>query len=256
MSENNVQLEVMKHVERAVRPVVAPHVRKMHMRRELLDHLSKLYEQETERLGDSRAAATRAIERFGDPRELTEELQAEVSRWDQWMFRINDWWRRRDGEPVLRHALRVSLGVTVSMGVYMFVTLSLIQLLIVPHNHPPIPPFSLWRFYAALVVASAIGGFAFALIGEGVLGILRNGLNGSRCVRLAGLAMLAGPLAFLIAGGVATTAAGHPAYMFREFPSLYALLIFAPAMLTGVAMGCEHERRRAAEWMELVIEGQ
>src|SRR5262249_11480334 len=51
---------------------------KMRMRQELLAHLTASYEEEKARLGDDRAAVEAAVRRFGDPKEITRDLQASV----------------------------------------------------------------------------------------------------------------------------------------------------------------------------------
>ena len=73
--------ELMKIVERAVRPVRAGRTRKLQMRQELLAHLTGLYEEERARLGDDAAAFAAARERFGDPAELSRELDKSAGMW-------------------------------------------------------------------------------------------------------------------------------------------------------------------------------
>ena len=81
---NDVTLKDLKIVvERAVRPVRATLARKRRMREELLAHLVSIFEEEAENLGDDRAALLAAKKRFGDPKELTGQLQETVSRWGQ-----------------------------------------------------------------------------------------------------------------------------------------------------------------------------
>ena len=70
--------ELMVLVERAVRPVQANGWRKMKMRQELLAHLTAAYEEEVTRVGDAPAALAQAALRFGNPAELTRNLQASV----------------------------------------------------------------------------------------------------------------------------------------------------------------------------------
>jgi hypothetical protein len=70
-------------VERCVRPVRARLARKRKMREELLAHLVSIFEEESEKLGDEQAALDRARRRFGDPRELSAELQRTVPCWDR-----------------------------------------------------------------------------------------------------------------------------------------------------------------------------
>ena len=74
------QLKII--VERAVRPVRASTARKRTMREELLAHVAGVFEEEAARLGDERAALERTALRFGNPVELTSQLQESVSASD------------------------------------------------------------------------------------------------------------------------------------------------------------------------------
>jgi hypothetical protein len=82
MNEANLS-ELKIVVERAVRPVRATMARKRKMREELLAHLLAIFEEEAEKLGDEQTALDMAKRRFGDPKELSRELQASVSHWDR-----------------------------------------------------------------------------------------------------------------------------------------------------------------------------
>jgi hypothetical protein len=75
--------ELKRVVEQAVRPVGATMTRKRQMREELLAHLMAIFDEEAERLGDEQAALEQAKQRFGDPGELTTQLQQAVPRWDR-----------------------------------------------------------------------------------------------------------------------------------------------------------------------------
>jgi hypothetical protein len=70
--------ELRVHVERAVRPVRAFECRKLRTREELLAHLTSAYEEERACRSDDREALAEALRRFGEPAELTRELQASV----------------------------------------------------------------------------------------------------------------------------------------------------------------------------------
>jgi hypothetical protein len=78
--------ELTEAIERAVGPVRASRARRRRMRQELLTHLTTAYEEERARLGDDRLALSRALARFGDPAELTRELQAAVPWWERVLF--------------------------------------------------------------------------------------------------------------------------------------------------------------------------
>ena len=94
-------------VERAVRPVRASTARKRKLREELLAHVMGVFEEEAARLGDDRAALERTALRFGNPAEVTSQLQESVPAGD----RIVRFWEGSPGESAWRTALRLA-GVT------------------------------------------------------------------------------------------------------------------------------------------------
>jgi ATP-dependent Clp protease ATP-binding subunit ClpC len=91
-------------VERAVRPVRASIGRKRKMREELLAHVVGVFEEETARLGDDQAALERTALRFGEPAEVTSQLQESVPAGD----RIARSFEGQPGEATLRVLLRVA----------------------------------------------------------------------------------------------------------------------------------------------------
>jgi hypothetical protein len=78
--------ELMVAVERVVRPMRAEPRRKMKMRQELLAHLTSAYEEARARLGNDDAAREEAVRRFGNPADLTRELQASVPIHERVLF--------------------------------------------------------------------------------------------------------------------------------------------------------------------------
>jgi predicted membrane protein len=101
MNESTLtQLKVI--VERAVRPVRASAGRKQKMREELLAHVIGVFEEEAAKLGDEQAAVERTALRFGNPAEVTSQLQEAVPARDA----VRRYWEGRPGEPVWRTALR------------------------------------------------------------------------------------------------------------------------------------------------------
>jgi hypothetical protein len=78
--------ELMIAVERVVRPMRADPRRKMKMRQELLAHLTSAYEEAKARLGNESLAQEEAVRRFGNPTELTRELQASVPFHERVLF--------------------------------------------------------------------------------------------------------------------------------------------------------------------------
>jgi hypothetical protein len=88
-------------VERAVRPVRASTSRKRKMREELLAHVVGVFEEEA-KLGDDRAAMERTALRFGNPAEVTSQLQELVPARDA----VRRYWEGKPGEPTWRTAIR------------------------------------------------------------------------------------------------------------------------------------------------------
>jgi hypothetical protein len=74
MNESTLrQLKIL--VERAVRTVRASLSCKRKIREDLLAHVTTVFEEEIARLGDEKAALERTAQRFGNPTELTWQLQ-------------------------------------------------------------------------------------------------------------------------------------------------------------------------------------
>ena len=105
--------QLMKVVERAVRPLQAGKTRKLAMREELLGHLTAIYNEELSRRQDEPAALSAAIERFGNPADLSRELSGSLGWRDRWAWLSERWataidrtfsWQR--GESFARFALR------------------------------------------------------------------------------------------------------------------------------------------------------
>jgi hypothetical protein len=93
-------------VERAVRPVRASTARKRKMREELLAHVVGVFEEEGARLGDDRAAMEQTALRFGNPAEVTSQLQESVPAGDS----VARFLEGRPGEAALWVPLRIACG--------------------------------------------------------------------------------------------------------------------------------------------------
>lgn len=106
MNTTEADKPLMIAVERIVRPIRAMESRKDRMREELLGHLQQLVERE--------GGLDRALQEFGEPDELREQLQATVPAIERVLFtgphgNTSKWtlWQRRDQESDARFALRV-----------------------------------------------------------------------------------------------------------------------------------------------------
>ena len=121
MSEE-VLTKLIVLVERAVRPVRANVSRKRLMREELLAHVTAIFEEEAEKAGDEGTALERTRQRFGDPLELSSELQRSVSKWNRIEGFLQSA-RLKPGESPPHYAGRIAVGAVV---VYLGLTACLV----------------------------------------------------------------------------------------------------------------------------------
>jgi hypothetical protein len=91
-------------VERAVRPVRVSNSRRRKIREELQSHVVGVFEEERARLDDDQAALEQTALRFGNPAELTGQLQQSVPAGDS-IVRI---WEGQPGEATLWVLLRLA----------------------------------------------------------------------------------------------------------------------------------------------------
>lgn len=101
--------DLMIAVERVVRPVRVGPKRKLRMREELLAHLTGMYERELAALGDEALARHTAVAKFGDPSELTRELEATATWRDRVDYRLDRWFGWRPTESAARYTGRVAV---------------------------------------------------------------------------------------------------------------------------------------------------
>ena len=160
---NDVILKELKTVvERAVRPVRATMARKRKMREELLAHLVSIFEEEA-RHSDEQAAVERAKGRFGNVRELSEQLQGAIPRREWFACFTERVFLFRKGESALAHAVRIA----VSMFLMFSTNLALLPpILLLRGRHYEIGPLEL----ACLAEGSVFAGlfFVMTLLGHGI----------------------------------------------------------------------------------------
>jgi hypothetical protein len=122
------RIELMKIVERSVRPVRATMVRKRKMREELFAHLSAAFEEELVRRGDPKSALEHAARRLGEPRELARELEDSLPGYERLSAFVERWFQYRPSESVARYCVRQSgysfcmlsaIFAMVTLGVYL-----------------------------------------------------------------------------------------------------------------------------------------
>lgn len=119
------RLWLAKLVERIVRPVRAGTARKRPMRDELLAHLTEIYDEELARLGDPSAAMQAAAHRFGDPIELTAELQATIPTLDLVNVILERWFGWRAPESAAHYLLRLSSLLETILAALLLFTLAM-----------------------------------------------------------------------------------------------------------------------------------
>jgi hypothetical protein len=112
---NEIKLAQMKIVERVVRPIQANIVRKRRVRDEMFAHLSAIYDEELIHSGDPTKAVNAAADRFGDPTELTAELQATVPWREQFEYQVETWFGWHPPETALSWMSRVAIQLGVLM---------------------------------------------------------------------------------------------------------------------------------------------
>src|SRR6516164_11496581 len=91
-------------VERAVRPVRVSNSRRRKIREELLAHVAGVFEEERARVDDDQTALERTALRFGNPAEVTKQLQESVPAG----ARIARTWEGQPGEATLWVLLRLA----------------------------------------------------------------------------------------------------------------------------------------------------
>lgn len=247
------------HVERCVRPIRAANLRKDRMRRELFSHLSEVFAQERLRDGDDQRALRQALERFGDVRQVREELQASVSRWEQFLFQPIEppggalvCPRRRPGEPALRFTLRRALVG----GIQYFLLLCLTCWVASALSRGGARAFDVSR--QMLLVASATTGgvmmFAAILFNHiKVTAILRHGYlsRGSLWATLLSVAGLTTCVLGLM--GLVNVMSRVPIFAVGSPELVAATALIVGALSEGTAVLSVWDRRRSDEWESLAL---
>jgi hypothetical protein len=182
---NDAALRELKTVvERAMRPIRASMARKRKIREELLAHLVSIFEEEAERLGDEQAALAEAKQRFGDPRELSGQLQQTVPAWSRCRFLLEKL-RLEPGESLLHFAGKNLLVTFVS---YLLVIPPFLPRLAVAWRVSEIS--TLVRILLVVGIASAAASFGSLVLVDRLARTVY-GKGSERSLRKAGLYSLA-----------------------------------------------------------------
>jgi hypothetical protein len=213
-----------KFVEQIVRPVRVGTPRKRKMRDELLAHLTDIYDEELARLNDPAVAWRETATRFGDPAELTREIESSLPRRARHDYYIERWIGWRAPETAQRWMLRLSLQFFVLLA--MVVGLGCIAAMALAgwDNLP-------WRLFR--------GATAFLLFLPATFGVtgtlyykMRDasfGVFGSRKSPLRVL-LLAGAIALVVTG------AGFGFVALTGWSAAEAVALLVPYGIAGVAL--------------------
>jgi len=235
-------------VERAVRPVRATMVRKRKIREELLAHLTSIFEEELGRLGSERAALERAQQRFGDPRELSVQIQAAVPRSDRLAGLGDRIMLYRRGESAFAHAVRVA---AVMFTAYVMTLVVLPPVLWIRGRPDEIGRLELVN----LVAAICLGGLflIMTLVGHGMRQALfskrtRSYLRGTVYALLSAVVV---PICGFI---LAWTATGDAVAGCAHCRSLWWSIPVIPAVMFAAIWQLAKDGKDDDEWASLEIE--
>ena len=253
-----IRLRLMKHVERAVRPVFASVSRKVRMRKELLGHLMEVYDQELQQLGDPSKALAHSIERFGAPDQITPRLQQTVGLGERWESKTGRWLvpphcKARPDESVMRFAVRGA----VLFGAYTLIVVAItagLSTLIKEENPPPWPAVGV-----AWVGSTIVGMLLFLLLTQHLARAIRAVLDGparrTAVLRAAALAALAGPMGVLaLASMMMVPIHTDTTPLLDKLSTAWPVLLIGPLIALGVAAAWEEARRKPSEWTTLVLD--
>ena len=243
-----VALKVL--VERVVRPVSAALRNKQKMREEMLAHVTAVFEQELGESDDEAAALARTAERFGDPAELTVQLQATVplrDRFDRLLDRV--WFR--PGEPTLRRAVRHALLLDGLALVYMALMFAVLYGVLGDVVGGRLPA-------AAMVVysTSVLLGMFFFVVGFTFLAEwLRQALDTRTGRPWLKVLMIAVASSMLVPGlGFALWLDG-PQVRVPDLLIVFALGLVVPGMVVHLAKALATRLRDHREWASLPLDG-
>jgi hypothetical protein len=249
--------ELMIQVERAVRPLRAESRRKLKMRRELLAHLTCIYEEELARRSDPAAARVEALRRFGDPAALTRELQDSVPFLERmlhtpipasnWLGAIQRLCARRPSESDRHYAVRSAVwqGVLLTFGAVPF---GLIRMAGLGWALGP----SELGVMAGCLVALAIINSAFVYF----VSVMARAVQGD--LRPASLVRAAGYWAGAVAVGLASAPVSVRMLLGQEnrhvrLPAVAAVLAVVLLAIAAVIRLDAVVKRRQSEWTTLQI---
>jgi hypothetical protein len=236
MNESTLtQLKIL--VERAVRPVRASMSHKAKMREELLAHVSAVFEEEAAGLDNEQAALERTARRFGNPAELTGQLQASVPTSD-FLLRFLEGMALRTDESTPRRAVRFAVVTFFVCAVYL------------------LPAFWVQRRMIEwpLVMALATTVFYFTVASDRMRQALD--VDGAKGRSWRRAAVIAAASSFLISGvtvGLVLTFSGDVRSILTDVLPLLPAAVLTPVAFVAPVDCFATEFLSHREWMSLQI---
>ena len=241
--------ELMVLVERVVRPLPIPLSRQRRLRKELLEHLHVLYVEELQRIENPVEAHERARQRFGNPADISRELNASVSASDRRSCFLQQIFQPRIRESQIAHSIRM----LIYFGIYLLCGSSLAityRVFASPHE------FSLTKWIigyfltTCLVVLMPFCWFGGFLIFAGQLGSAWEHRPRRRgCILLSSSCLIATwPLALTI-----LSLSGEGISLAALLPPHRLIIGCALSLILGGVYGVQSQRDLAyrREWAEL-----
>jgi ATP-dependent Clp protease ATP-binding subunit ClpC len=222
--------------------------RKRKMREELLAHLTAIFEEERQKADDEQAALDQAKQRFGNVRELSEQIQGAIPRREWFSYVTERILLFRNGESALTHSMRVA----VSMFLWFATTLVLLPpvLLLRGRQHEIV---RLELAFVAAAIAFAGLFFIMTLLGHG----LRRALfprTSARSLLTASLYLLSSaPVVPVFGFLLASIATGDLAVGYAHFRSLCWSIVVVPVILVAAVWQIAKDAQNDNDWACLEI---
>jgi hypothetical protein len=230
-------------VERVVRPVQASTSRQQKMREELLAHVTAVFDEEFASSGAESLALERTEQRFGNPVELTDQIQESVppvDRWDRFFEGVFAG-GPGTGVPSLRLAFRYGL----------FALLPVAFLLVVAFVRDQVPAWPVLAVWPAL-------SFVVVFLAVLLLDRMREALYGPEGRSWRKVALVAGASWLLIPcvtfASCLVLSGDWQASLLDVVPLIPAALVI-PAALLGFARPFAASARQRQEWANIQIAG-
>jgi len=245
------------YIEQVVGPIRAYDTRKDRIREELAAHLVASTEGERSRSGDEGEAVERAIRRMGEIGELSRSLQESVPRLERWLCTplpalswvdtVDRVMSPRPGEMPLRHAVRITVGLTAAIAAMMLIVVPVATTI---QARPRTDWATTLHWAIATLMVAAVGSLLFTLLGAAMIRAIQEPRAGR--LRIAFYAVLSSVLALHLGMSFAWIVSLGPRQVWpfarSDWPRLLAASLLAPPLLLYAARESIARQRRRDPW--------